>query len=72
MRFLSLPHHASKEGLYLNAEQNVKGMFLKYIFSLMLMLLLGLFIRKRKSRTRSMQSCIMTKPFAITQLAMTE
>ncbi|MBE5742930.1 MAG: hypothetical protein E7360_06430 [Clostridiales bacterium] len=31
--FLSLPHNASKEGLYLNAEQNVKGMFLKYIFS---------------------------------------
>ena len=31
--FLSIPHHASKNGLHLNADQNIKGMFLKYMFS---------------------------------------
>ena len=31
--FLSIPHHASGNGLYLNADQNVKGLFLKYVFS---------------------------------------
>lgn len=31
--FLSLPHHASKNGLHLNADQNVKGLFLKHVFS---------------------------------------
>ena len=31
--FLSIPHHASGNGLYLNADQNVKGLFLKRIFA---------------------------------------
>lgn len=31
--FLSLPHHASKKGLHLNVDQNVKGLFLKHAFS---------------------------------------
>lgn len=31
--FLSLPHHASSSGLHLNADQNVKGLFLKQAFS---------------------------------------
>lgn len=31
--FLSLPHHANGNGLFLNTDQNVKGLFLKKYFS---------------------------------------
>ena len=31
--FLSLPHHANGYGLYLTADQNIKGLFLKHAFA---------------------------------------